>query len=136
MRQISIILPRCKNMNNFKFVRKTYVDTNKHSKKQDALIQLFLLFYENNRKLARLESLYHLVIHQWKSSHFNDKGLVQNSQLLFSYFTFPRLSEWYADCYDEINNVFEDWFENLLISNMLKQRQVVIVMNNEKYQSR
>ena len=48
-----------------------------------------------------------------------------------------KISEPQANYYDDMNgSVFEDWFENTLIPNLLKKRNAVIVTDNAKYHSR
>ena len=48
-----------------------------------------------------------------------------------------QLSESYVDYHDNRNaRVFRRWFTSMLISNLTKDRKVVIVMDNAKYHSR
>ena len=48
-----------------------------------------------------------------------------------------KLSESSVDYHNDMNGkVFEDWFDNLLLPKLPKEKNAVIVMNNPKYQSR
>ena len=48
-----------------------------------------------------------------------------------------KLSELSVDYHNDMNGkVFEDWFDNLLLPKLPKEKNAVIVMNNPKYQSR
>ena len=47
------------------------------------------------------------------------------------------MSESFADYYDDMNEkVFEDWFENVLLPKLTKERNIVIIMANAKYRRR
>ena len=43
----------------------------------------------------------------------------------------------YADYHDDMSGIiFEDWFENTLTANLLKERKLVVVMDSAKYHCR
>ena len=49
------------------------------------------------------------------------------------YFIEKKLSKSYANYHDDKSGiVFEDWFENTLTPSLLKERKVVVVMDNAK----
>ena len=53
------------------------------------------------------------------------------------FFVEKKLSESFAEYHNDMNGkAFKDWFGNVLLPNLPKERNVVIVMDNAKYHSR
>ena len=63
----------------------------------------------------------------------SNEGFVNGALLLYG----KKLSESFANYHDDINRkVFKDWFGNVFLPKLAKERNVVFVMDNDKYHSR